>query len=119
MKYFKELIKGYNNFNSKNISEECLNTKIKNIAYNSKSVKKDYIFVAIKGTKDDGHKYIESAIKNKAKIIIYDSSINKEIKNKIKELVKENSKVYFVSSKNPREMLAFMSAKLFDEPKKK
>ena len=119
MKYFKELIKGYNNFNSKNISEECLNTKIKNIAYNSKSVKKDYIFVAIKGTKDDGHKYIESAIKNKAKIIIYDSSINKEIKNKIKELIKENNKIYFVSSKNPREMLAFMSAKLFDEPTKK
>ena len=53
MKYFKELIKGYNNFDSKNITKECLNTKIKNIAYNSKLIKKDYIFVEIKGTKDD------------------------------------------------------------------
>ena len=87
MKYFKELIKGYNNFDSKNITKECFNTKIKNIAYNSKLIKKDYIFVAIKGTKDDGHKYIENAIENKANIIIYDFRFdkkkNKIIKNKI------------------------------------
>ena len=80
MKYFKELIKGYNNFDSKNITKECFNTKIKNIAYNSKLIKKDYIFVAIKGTKDDGHKYIENAIKNKANIIIYDFRFDKKNK---------------------------------------
>ena len=116
MKYFKELIKGYNNFDSKNITKECLNTKIKNIAYNSKLIKKDYIFVAIKGTKDDGHKYIENAIENKAKIIIYDFRSDKK---KIKELKNKYNKIFFVSAKNPREMLAFMSAKLFDEPTKK
>ena len=116
MKYFKELIKGYNNFNSKNITKECLNTKIKNIAYNSKLIKKDYIFVAIKGTKDDGHKYIENAIENKANIIIYDFQFDKK---KIKELKNKYNKIFFVSAKNPREMLAFMSAKLFNEPTKK
>ena len=89
MKYFKELIKGYNNFDSKNITKECLNTKIKNIAYNSKLIKKDYIFVAIKGTKDDGHKYIENAIENKANIIIYDFRFDKK---KIKELKNKNYK---------------------------
>ena len=115
MKYFKELIKGYNNFDSKNITKECLNTKIKNIAYNSKLIKKDYIFVAIKGTKDDGHKYIENAIENKANIIIYDFRFDKK---KIKELKNKYNKIFFVSAKNPREMLAFMSAKLFDEPTK-
>ena len=94
MKYFKELI----------------------IAYNSKLIKKDYIFVAIKGTKDDGHKYIENAIENKANIIIYDFRFDKK---KIKELKNKYNKIFFVSAKNPREMLAFMSAKLFDEPTKK
>lgn len=116
MKYFKELIKGYKNFDSKDITKECLNTKIKNISYNSKLIKKDYIFVAIKGTKDDGHKYIESAIENKAKIIIYDCSYDKK---KIKELKNKYDKVYFIEAKNPREILAYMSAKLFDEPTKK
>ena len=116
MKYFKELIKGYKNFDSKNITKECLNTKIKNISYNSKLVKKDYIFVAIKGTKYDGHKYIENAIENKAKIIIYDCRYDKK---KIKELKNKYNKVYFIEAKNPREILAYMSAKLFDEPTKK
>lgn len=116
MKYFKELIKGYKNFDSKNITKECLNTKIKNISYNSKLIKKDYIFVAIKGTKDDGHKYIENAIENNAKIIIYDCSYDKK---KIKELKNKYDKVYFIEAKNPREILAYMSAKLFDEPTKK
>ena len=116
MKYFKELIKGYNNFDSKNISAECLNTKIKNISYNSKLIKKDYIFVAIKGTKEDGNKYIENAIENKAKIIIYDYRSDKK---KIKELKNKYNKTFFVVAKNPREMLAYMSAKLFDEPTKK
>ena len=116
MKYFKELIKGYNNFDSKNLTKECLNTKIKNISYNSKLIKKDYIFVAIKGTKDDGHKYIENAIENKAKIIIHDCKSNKK---KIKELKNKYKEIFFIPAKNPREILAYMSAKLFDEPTKK
>ena len=116
MKHFKELIKGYNNFDSKNLTKECLNTKIKNISYNSKLIKKDYIFVAIKGTKDDGYKYIENAIENKAKIIIYDCKSDKK---KIKELKNKYKEIFFIPTKNPREMLAYMSAKLFDEPTKK
>ena len=89
MKYFKNLIKGY---------------------------EKNYIFVAIKGLKDDGHKYIGSAIKNKASIIIYDISVDKSFINSLKEKYKN---VCFVGSKNPRETLAYMSAKLYDEPTKK
>lgn len=119
MKYFKELIKGYDNFNFNIITKECLNTKIKNISYNSKLIKKDYLFVAIKGVKDDGHKYIENAIENNAKIIIYDSYADKNTKKKIKELKNKYDKIFFVSAKNTREILAYMSAKLFNEPTKK
>ena len=38
--------------------------EIKGIAYDSRKVKEGYLFVAIKGFETDGHKYIESALKN-------------------------------------------------------
>ena len=44
--------------------------KFKGIAFNSKIIKKDFIFFAIKGNKIDGNKFIKEAIKNGAKIII-------------------------------------------------
>ncbi|WP_300377735.1 UDP-N-acetylmuramoyl-L-alanyl-D-glutamate--2,6-diaminopimelate ligase [Brachyspira sp.] len=115
MKFFKELIKGYKVSKENQLTKECLNTEVKGIAYNSKLIKKNYLFVAIKGLKDDGHKYIESAIKNKASIIIYDNAADK---NFIKELQNNYSNVYFVAVKNPRECLAYISAIFFDEPTK-
>ncbi|MEI0700512.1 UDP-N-acetylmuramoyl-L-alanyl-D-glutamate--2,6-diaminopimelate ligase [Brachyspira intermedia] len=116
MKYFKELIKNYKVSKESQLKKECLNTEIKGIAYDSRLIKKSYLFVAIKGLKDDGHKYIESAIKNKASIIIYDNTADKEF---IKKLQDNNKDVHFVAVKNPRECLAYISAKLFDEPTKK
>lgn len=116
MKLFKEIIKGYKVSKEKQLTKECLNIEIRGIAYNSKLIKNKYIFVAIKGLKDDGHKYIESAINNKAAIIIYDNSADK---NFIKELEDKHTYVYFIAVKNPRECLAYISAKFFDEPTKK
>ncbi len=40
------------------------------IAYDSRKVKQDDMFVAIVGFKTDGHKYIENALQNGAKIIV-------------------------------------------------
>ncbi|WP_300711056.1 UDP-N-acetylmuramoyl-L-alanyl-D-glutamate--2,6-diaminopimelate ligase [uncultured Brachyspira sp.] len=116
MKYFKELIKDYKVSKEKQLTEECLNTEIKGISYNSRLIKKNYLFTAIKGLKDDGHKYIENAVKNKAVIIIYDNAADKNL---IKELKRKYNKVYFIAVKNPRECLAYISAKFFDEPTKK
>lgn len=53
---------------SKNIQND---REIVGISSNSKEIKKDYIFVAIKGFEFDGHKYIEDAIENLASTIIY------------------------------------------------
>ena len=114
MKFFKDLIKNYKT--QKQLKEECLNKEVKGISYNSKLIKKNYIFVAIKGLKDDGHKYIKSTIENKANIIIYDVSADK---NFIKELQNNNKNIDFVGVKNPRECLAYISAKFYDEPTKK
>ncbi len=43
---------------------------IKGIALDSRQIKKGYIFIAVKGTKDSGANYIEEAIKNGASCII-------------------------------------------------
>ena len=46
------------------------NPLIKGIDFNSKKISKNFIFVAIKGELDDGHKYINEAIKNGAVLIV-------------------------------------------------
>ena len=73
-------IKLKNKFLSKdlklNIIKELSNTKIsskvliKNISINSKNLKKNDIFFAIKGKKNDGNKFIPEALKKKASLII-------------------------------------------------
>ena len=40
------------------------------ISFESKKIKKNYIFFAIKGNNVDGNNYIQSAIKNGSKIIV-------------------------------------------------
>ena len=42
-----------------------LNIDITNIAYDSRKVEENTLFICIKGFNSDGHKYIESAIENK------------------------------------------------------
>jgi len=46
------------------------NKTINSIHINSQEVKENSLFIAIKGTNDDGHKYINDAIKRGAKFII-------------------------------------------------
>ncbi len=49
---------------------------IAGIAYDSRKVKENYIFFALKGLKDDGSKYVKSAIELGAKSIITDIKLN-------------------------------------------
>ena len=63
----------------KNIPENILNHKVKGISGNSKKVREDYIFVAIKGEKFDGANYINEAKKNGAFLIIANRSENKDV----------------------------------------
>ena len=68
---------------------------VKGIAYDSRKVKKDYIFFAIKGSKTSGTKFIYQALSKGASAII----ANKKIK------VKKN-KVPILLVKNTREKLS-------------
>ena len=46
------------------------NLKITGLSLNSKDIKKGFIFFAIKGSKFNGEKYIDEAIKKGAKLIV-------------------------------------------------
>ncbi len=54
----------------KNISKSKKKIIISGLAVNSKDVKKNFIFFAIKGNKLNGEDYIIDAIKNGASVII-------------------------------------------------
>jgi len=49
---------------------------IEGLAYDSRKVKENYIFFALKGLKDDGSKYIKSAIDSGAKAIVTDMDLD-------------------------------------------
>ena len=85
----------------KNIKKEFRDRYFSGLSFNSADCKKDYIFFAIKGTKSDGSKFINEAIKKGATIIISEKKIE-GIKNK----------VLFLRSKNVRKLLSELSLSL-------
>lgn len=88
---------------------DTLNEKdleIRGIAYNSKKVEEGFLFVAIKGYKTDGHKYLGQAVESGA----------------IAALVQEfdeNLKIPQFLVKDSRSALAFAAGNLYDHPSKK
>ena len=84
-----------------------LDIDIEAIESNSKNIKNGYVFVAIKGYKEDGHKYINEAIE----IVIEEGCDIKSIN------VKEDLVIIMV--KNTREALAKMSASFYGNPSTK
>ncbi len=64
-----------------NLKKKFNKAKFNGIEFNSKLIKKDYIFFAIKGNNLDGNKFIKDAIKKGSKIIISE---------KVKEGIKNN-----------------------------
>ena len=72
------------------------------ISFNSKDIKKDNIFFAIKGNNFDGNKFISTAIKKGSKIIISEKRIS--------NLQKD---VLFIHTKNIRKLLAEIAFKIY------
>ena len=84
--------------------EDCVNNyDIKSIHSNSSNVKKDGLFIAIKGFKTDGHNYINEAVKKGAKAIISEKKI-------------KNIPVPVIIVKNSRKSLSNVSASFFNNP---
>ncbi len=72
------------------------------ISFNSKDIKKDNIFFAIKGNNFDGNKFISVAIKKGSKVIISE----KRITNLQKDIL-------FIHTKNIRKLLAEIAFKIY------
>ncbi len=53
------------------------------VSINSKSIKKDNLFVAIKGKKNDGHNFVKEAILKGASCCVISKNLNKIKKNKV------------------------------------
>ena len=79
--------------------------EIKGIAYDSRKVKEGFLFVAIKGFETDGHKYIESAIKNGAAAVLGEEDIK--------------CSATYAKTSDTRRALALCGAEFFDHPEKK
>jgi len=76
---------------------------IEGITYDSRKVKKNFLFIAINGYKNDGHRYIDKAIKLGAVAIVIDS--NFECK---------NTNIPIIRVKNSRQAMSKMSANFFN-----
>lgn len=98
-----ELIK---NVKCKNIISEHLNPEITGVRYNSNKVEKGNLFVAVKGYKTDGHKYIKSAVENGAAAVICEE---RQDDLAVPQIIVENSRI----------AEAVVSAEMFSNPSKK
>ncbi len=90
-----------------NLNTRYSKIKFKGISFNSKKIKKDYIFFAIKGNKFDGNKFIDKAIAKGSRIVITQNCNEGEVNN-----------VLYLKHKNPRKLLAEFSVKLFNKKPK-
>ena len=78
-----------------NLTKEKKKIKIRGLASDSKKIKKGYIFFAIKGSRFNGEKYIDSAIKNGAKVVVCSKSC--KYKNNNILILKKSNVRYFLS----------------------
>ena len=89
--------KNYNKVFNAEIIKEFIkknNAKFEGVSINSKQIKKDNLFIAIKGKNYDGHIFVKEALKNKANYCVVQKNIN--ILNK-KKLIKCPSTYNFLN----------------------
>ncbi len=89
-----------------------LEKDIQGIEKNSKEIKKDYLFIAIKGFSVDGHTFISDAIQNGATAVIIEEGCD------FKSL-KIPDDVTIIMAKDTREALAICSANFYQNPSAK
>ncbi len=79
--------------------------EIKGIAYDSRKVEPGYLFIAIKGFETDGHKYIDSAIKNGAAAVLGEDECD--------------CPCTYVKTADSRKAMALCAAAFYDHPERK
>lgn len=89
-----------------------LEIEIKGIENNSKKVKENYLFIAIKGFSVDGHEFINDAIHNGAKVIMIQEGCD------LKSLDLPQD-ITIIMARDTREALAICSANFYKNPSNK
>ncbi len=84
----------------------CIDLGVESIAYDSRKVSKNSLFICIRGFKTDGHLYIRDAIINGAIAIITEEDTN-------------ITHVTVIRVKNTRRAMAVLANKFFDYPSEK
>ncbi len=87
----------------KNLSPEKKKIRIRGLHYNSKKIKKGFIFFAIKGNKINGEKFINEAVKKGASVVV--CSHNCRYKNK---------NTYVIKTYDVRNYLSKISSKFYN-----
>jgi UDP-N-acetylmuramoyl-L-alanyl-D-glutamate--2,6-diaminopimelate ligase len=82
-----------------------MNVNIESICFDSREANKDSLFVAVKGTKVDGHDYIESTIKAGAIAIVCEVLPKKLAKN-----------VTYITVDNSTKVLGIIAANFYKNP---
>ena len=90
-----------------------LNIDISNIESDSRNIKENGLFVAIKGFDVDGHDYIKEAIKKGAIAVVASADIDKKL---LKEIIE---KVTIVIAPDTRLALAKCACNFYDNPSRK
>ena len=91
----------------KNLNQKTLLHDVKGVSSNSKEIKKDFIFVVIKGEKFDGADFITEAEENGAFLIIAEKSYNKNVLYIKREKVRHIYTILLASfySKQPKQII--------------
>ncbi len=79
--------------------------EVRGISCNSKNVGENFIFVAVKGSREDGNRFIDEAISKGAKAIIVQSA-----------KAQTSKKVPFIEVKDVRKALAKLAAEFYGKP---
>lgn len=90
-----------------------LDLEITNLDKDSRNIKENGLFVAIKGFDTDGHDFIEKAIEQGAIAVILQEGVKKEVVEKIP------ANVTIVVAKDTRYALAICSCNFYGNPSRK
>jgi UDP-N-acetylmuramoyl-L-alanyl-D-glutamate--2,6-diaminopimelate ligase len=133
----RELIKGCDQINSVTLGEFrattsefrtlgpktdldlLLDIDISGVAYDSRKVNEGYLFVAIKGERDDGHDFIRDAVKKGAVAVVHEHDIVEFGMQKAElnsEIPNPQSAITFIYVKNSRKALACIADNFYEKP---
>ncbi len=87
--------------------------EVRGVGYNSRNIGKDYMFVAIRGASTDGHKYIDQAVNNGARVVVVDDD------GALPDFFFMHTGVTKIVVQDSRKALARIAANFHEHPSKK